>query len=68
MPADLSVAEAAYLAALPKAPNTYRLDLPANHERAKGRRDWVLARMADDGLITAAAAPLAQAEPLTSGR
>jgi penicillin-binding protein 1A len=63
-PADLSVAEAAYLAALPKAPNHYRLDLPNNRERAKERRDWVLARMADDGLITASAAHYARLEPL----
>lgn len=63
-PADLSVAEAAYLAALPKAPNLYRLDLPGNRERARERRDWVLTRMADDGLITASAAHFARGEPL----
>jgi penicillin-binding protein 1A len=63
-PSELSIAEAAYLAALPKAPNTYRLDVPDNLERAKQRRDWVLARMAGAGLITAAAAQVAQAEPL----
>jgi penicillin-binding protein 1A len=63
-PADLSVAEAAYLAALPRAPNHYRLDLPNNRERAKERRDWVLTRMADDGLITVSAAHYARAEPL----
>jgi penicillin-binding protein 1A len=66
-PAELSVAEAAYLAALPKAPDTYRLDLPGNLERAKERRDWVLERMAGDGLITATAAQFAQAKPLRSG-
>lgn len=64
-PADLSVAEAAYLAALPKAPNNYRLDIADNRERAKDRRDWVLQRMANDGLITVSAARFAQAEPLT---
>lgn len=63
-PAGLSVAEAAYLAALPKAPNNYRLDVPTNHERAKERRDWVLDRMAEDGLITVSAAHFARAEPL----
>jgi penicillin-binding protein 1A len=63
-PSELGIAEAAYLAALPKAPNTYRLDMPDNLERAKERRDWVLARMADGGLITTAAARIAQAEPL----
>jgi penicillin-binding protein 1A len=63
-PGDLSVAEAAYLAALPKAPNHYRLDVPANQPRAKERRDWVLDRMADDGLITVTAAHMARSEPL----
>jgi penicillin-binding protein 1A len=66
-PLELSIAEAAYLAALPKAPNNYRLDVADNLERAKERRDWVLARMADDGLITAAAAQVAQAEQLKRG-
>lgn len=40
---ELTVAEMAYLAALPKAPNNYH---PIrNKERAIGRRDWVLSRM-----------------------
>ncbi|WP_137390572.1 transglycosylase domain-containing protein [Rhodoligotrophos defluvii] len=64
-PDELSIAEAAYLAALPKAPNHYRLDVADNRARAKERRDWVLRRMADDGLITVSAAHFAQAEPLT---
>ena len=64
-PGELSIAEAAYLAALPKAPNHYRLDLEQNLPRARERRDWVLARMADDGLITLAAAEFAREEPLT---
>lgn len=62
--ADLTLAEAAYLAALPKAPNDYRLDMAENRDRAKVRRDWVFARMADDGLITTSAAYLAAGEPL----
>jgi len=65
-PADLTVAEAAYLAALPKAPNHYRIDVAENRDRAKTRRDWVLGRMADDGFITVSAATFARAEPLTS--
>ncbi len=63
-PRELTLAEAAYLAALPKAPNHYRLDMAENRDRAKDRRDWVLARMADDGLITTSAAHLAAGEPL----
>lgn len=60
---DLSLEEAAFLAALPKAPSTYN---PRTHyDRAKERRDWVLSRMAEDGVITPAEARTAQAKPIT---
>jgi len=65
-PGNLTIAEAAYLAGLPKAPNVYRLDVADNRTRARDRRDWVLARMAADGMITVSAARLASAEPLTT--
>ena len=65
-PRDLTIAEAAYLAGVPKAPNVYRLDVADNRARAKERRDWVLTRMATDGMISASAAHLASAEPLTA--
>ena len=59
---ELSVGEAAYLAALPKAPNNYN---PARDpERAKGRRDYVIERMLEDGYVTAEAADAAIAEPI----
>ncbi len=60
---ELSVAEAAYLAALPKAPNNYHpLKYPA---AAKERRDWVIGRMLMDGvIITADEAEIAQATKL----
>jgi penicillin-binding protein 1A len=59
---ELTVPEAAFLAALPKAPNNYN---PSRFpEAAKGRRDWVLDRMADDHAITAAQATEAKATPL----
>ena len=59
---DLSVAEAAYLAALPKAPNNYH---PIRHpQAAKERRDWVIGRMFEDGKITRAEYEAALAEPL----
>jgi len=58
-----TVAEAAVMAGLPKAPNAYRPNLP-DHAKAKARRDWVLDRMANDGLITVSAAHMAQAEQL----
>ncbi|PZO88617.1 MAG: penicillin-binding protein [Micavibrio aeruginosavorus] len=59
---DLTVAEAAYLAALPKAPNNYH---PVrNHNSALTRRNWVVDRMTDDGYVTSAQAELAKATPL----
>ena len=62
---ELSVAEAAFLAALPKAPNNYN---PLRHPRAaRARRDWVIGRMEDDGAITAAEAAGARATPLIVG-
>src|SRR5207247_11010769 len=48
---ELSVAEAAYLAALPKAPNNYHPF--RQRERALERRNYVLDRMAEDRSITA---------------
>ncbi len=60
--ADLSLAEAAMLAALPKAPNNYNpFRFP---DAARGRRDWVLERMAETHAITLAQARAAEAEPL----
>lgn len=59
---QLTVAEAAYLAALPKAPNNYH---PIRrHDAAVERRNWVIGRMLEDGAITAEQAAQAQAEPL----
>jgi len=48
---DLSVAEAALLAALPKAPG--RLNpFKGNKERLFHRKDWVLTRMAEEGYLS----------------
>ncbi|MEM6710806.1 MAG: penicillin-binding protein 1A, partial [Pseudomonadota bacterium] len=59
---ELTLAEAAYMAALPKAPNNYH---PFRQtERAMERRDWVLVRMFENGYITAEQRDAAQAEPL----
>ena len=56
---DLTVEEAAFLAALPKAPNNYN---PVRYpEAARTRRDWVIDRMADAGFITPAQATAAKA-------
>ncbi|MBV8419026.1 MAG: penicillin-binding protein 1A [Hyphomicrobiales bacterium] len=59
---ELSVAEAAYLAALPKAPNNYHPF--RQRERALERRNYVIDRMAEDHYITAQEAEKAKKEPL----
>jgi penicillin-binding protein 1A len=63
-PSELTLAQAASLAAMPPAPNALRVDRPENAERAQARRDWVLARMETEGYLTAAALSAAQAAPL----
>lgn len=47
---ELTVAEAAFLAALPKAPNNYNPE--KYHKVAIDRRNWVLSRMLENGKIT----------------
>ena len=59
---ELTVAEAAYLAALPKGPNNYNPF--RRHDDAVNRRNYVLDRMAEDGYITAAQAEKAKKDPL----
>lgn len=59
---ELTLADAAYLAALPKAPNNYHPF--RQRERAIGRRNWVIGRMLDNGFITAYQASVARAEDL----
>jgi penicillin-binding protein 1A len=59
---ELTVAEAAYLAALPKAPNNY--NPTRNHAAAVERRNWVLGRMVESGRITREEADDAQKDPL----
>lgn len=59
---ELTIAEVAYLAALPKAPNNYH---PIKHiQAAQARRDWVINRMLEDRQITEAEAKQAWTEPL----
>ena len=48
---ELTIAEVAYLAALPKEPSA--LNPFRNHDRAVERRNYVIGRMAEDGYITA---------------
>jgi penicillin-binding protein 1A len=59
---ELTVAEAAYLAALPKAPNNYHPF--RQRDRAVERRNYVIERMAEDRYITAQEAEKAKKEPL----
>lgn len=55
---ELTVQEIAYLASLPKAPNNYH---PYRfRERALERRNWVIDRMAEAGLVKAADADKAK--------
>ena len=58
---QLTIEEAAYLAALPKAPNNYH---PFRRAReATIRRDWIIDQMADIGAISVADARAAKATP-----
>ncbi len=47
---DITLEEAAFLAALPKAPNRYNPE--KSYEAAKERRNWVIGRMLEDGKIS----------------
>jgi len=59
---QLTIAEAAYLAALPKAPNNYH---PTRRtEAALARRNWVVGRMLEDGHISEQDAAEAFEQPL----
>src|SRR6266436_442211 len=59
---ELTIPEAAYLAALPKAPSD--LHPFRNRDRAIERRNYVIDRMREDGYITSAEAEKAKKEPL----
>jgi penicillin-binding protein 1A len=61
---ELTISEAAYIAGLPKAPENYNMfRKPAE---AKGRRDWVIGRMLEDGRISKEEAIGAKEEALVS--
>src|ERR1700726_1921575 len=59
---ELTVAEAAYLAALPKGPNNYNPF--RKRDEAIARRNYVIDRMAEDGYIPADVADKAKKQPL----
>ena len=59
---ELSIEEAAYLGALPKAPGNY--DPEKHYDAALARRNWVIERMHEDGHITKEEAAIATEIPL----
>ncbi|WP_322993131.1 penicillin-binding protein 1A [Limnohabitans sp.] len=59
---DITVAEAAMLAGLPKAPSAY--NPISNPKRARSRQLYIIERMEENQYITAAQAKAAKAEPL----
>ena len=64
--AQLTLAESAYLAILPKAPSNYD---PVRHQmRAMERRNWVLGEMARNNFVPEAQAQAAMREPLATVR
>ena len=58
---DLTLEQAAYIAALPRAPNR----MSRNSERGIERRNFVIDRMRDAGMISPAQAASAQQQPLS---
>ncbi len=61
---ELSLAEMAYLAVLPKGPNNYHPQ--RRPEAALARRSYVLRRMTEEGFVDASDASVARQEPLTA--
>ena len=59
---DISIAEAAMLAGLPKAPSAFNPIV--NPKRAKSRQLYIIERMEDNGFITSAQAVAAKAEEI----
>ncbi len=59
---DITIAEAAMLAGLPKAPSAY--NPISNPKRAKTRQLYIIERMQENGFITAAQAAAAKTEEL----
>lgn len=61
---DLTIEEAAFLAALPKAPNNYH---PIRKKKAAiSRRNWVIARMRQEGYIDVSDEQQALTQPLNT--
>lgn len=61
---ELSLAQWAMIAGLPKAPSAY--NPITNPERAESRRNWILGRMHEAGFISEAAMRAAREEPVVA--
>ncbi|MGM0421851.1 MAG: penicillin-binding protein 1A [Pseudomonadota bacterium] len=59
---ELTIEEAAYLAALPKGPNNYQPD--TDYDDAVDRRNWVISRLLEEDYITDKNAEQAREKPL----
>jgi len=63
---ELTLGEAAFLAGLPKAPNHY--NPKRDPQAARARRDWVIDRMVEDGLVSQTNAVEAEGQPFEPHR
>lgn len=61
---ELTLEEAAYLAALPKGPNNY--NPKKRYDQAVARRNWVIERMIEDGYASREEGDAAKAKPLVT--
>ena len=59
---ELTIEEAALLAAMPKAPSQF--DPKRNYKRALERRNWVIDRMLEENFVTKAEAAAAKEKPI----
>jgi penicillin-binding protein 1A len=62
---DLTLEEAAFLAALPKAPNNYNPLRDNTREAGRIRRNWILDEMQQNGFVAKAVSDAAKAKPIT---
>ncbi|MFM7030579.1 MAG: transglycosylase domain-containing protein [Micrococcales bacterium] len=63
---DLTIEQAAMLAAMLRGPALYEPDIPANLDRAMNRRNYVIDNMASEGYISQAQANRAKAQPIVT--
>ena len=61
---QLTTEDAAFLAALPKAPNNYHPTKDGTRQKAIERRNWILDQMVENGHIKAEEAKVAKTKPI----